>query len=265
MATIGPEAEAYNAVIRAGAPNTFDHTIDEWGFRDDAGRRKRRRVTLILFVLAVLLLGGLLFLLVRVGGNNTHEVSKGQWYRAAQMSEADLGRTLDEFKIRTVLRLVGADDADRADYEADARACEKRGVKLFMAKMASSRLPWRSELSTLFAFLDQIAAEATLRPVLVHCSQGSDRTGLVSVIWLHDYQGEPIEEARRQLAFVPYMHVSFGEARAMGEFLDRFEAFARNRKGTKIRDWVREHWFEEKPGRAIGPWYDGKLYNPRQP
>lgn len=262
MTNIGPEAEAYNAVIRAGAPATYSYVIEEWGYRDDAGRRKRRRVTLVVFVLALLLLSALLFVLVRVGGNNTHEVRAGQWYRAAQMNDVDLGRTIDERKIRTVLRLVGGDDSDKADYESDLRVCEKRGVALLMAKMAASRLPWRSELSTLFAHLDLIARDSKMQPVLVHCSQGSDRTGLVSVIWLHDYEGVKLSEARRQLAFVPYMHVSWGEARSMGDFLDRFEAYARDNKGAKIRDWVRQHYFEEKPGRELGKWYDGKVYSP---
>lgn len=265
MPNIGPDAESYNAAIRAGAPHTFAHTIEEWGFRDDVGRRKRRRVALVLFAMALLALGATLFLLVRVGGNNSHAVKAGQWYRAAQMNETDLARTIDERKIRTVLRLVGGDDSDRADYESDRRVCEKRGVNLVMAKMAASRLPWRSELSTLFAFLDLIASDAKMQPVLVHCSQGSDRTGLVSVIWLHDYQGAKMEDARGQLAFFPYMHVSWGEARSMGEFLDMFEAYARDHKGAKIRDWVREHYFEEKPGREIGKWYDGKVYAPRKP
>lgn len=265
MSKIGPEAEVYDAVIRAGAPSSFAHTIEEWGFRDDVGRRKRRRAAVGVLLVSLLLLGAVLFLLVRVGGNNTHEVSAGQWYRAAQMNDADLGRTIDERKIRTVLRLVGGDDSDKADYESDLRVCEKRGVNLLMAKMAASRLPWRSELSTLFAHLDLIARDSKMQPVLVHCSQGSDRTGLVSVIWLHDYEGKKMDEARKQLAFVPYMHVSWGEARSMGEFLDMFEAHARDHKDAKIRDWVREHYFEEKPGRDIGKWYDGRVYAQRKP
>ncbi len=262
MIKLGPEPQAYEAQARLNAPTAFDYEINEWGFKDDRTERRRKRLTSILFVVVFVSVGLLLFLLIRVGGNNSHTVEQGAWYRAAQMDATDLGRTLDEKQIRTVLRLVGGDDSDKADYESDLRVCEKRGVNLLMAKMAASRLPWRSELSTLFAHLDLIAVDRKMLPVLVHCSQGSDRTGLVSAIWLHDYSGESMEDARKQLAFVPYMHVSFGEAHSMGDFLDMFESYEREHKGAKIRDWVRDHYFEEKPGREIAKWYDGKLYMP---
>ena len=264
MIKLGPEPQAYEAQARLNAPTAFDFEINEWGYKDERTERRRKRLALLWAAVVFVLLAALLFVLWRAGGNNSHTVEQGAWYRAAQMDATDLGRALDEHKIRTVLRLVGGDDSDKADFESDQRVCEKRGVNLLMAKMAASRLPWRSELSTLFAYLDLIAADKKMLPVLVHCSQGSDRTGLVSAIWLHDYRDASLESARKQLAFLPYMHVSFGEAHSMDDFLDMFESFEREHKGAKIRDWVRDHYFEEKPGREIGKWYDGKLYTPRK-
>lgn len=264
MIKLGPEPQAYEAQARLNAPTAFDFEINEWGYKDERTERRRKRLALLWAAVVFVLLAALLFVLWRAGGNNSHTVEQGAWYRAAQMDATDLGRALDEHKIRTVLRLVGGDDSDKADFETDQRVCEKRGVNLLMAKMAASRLPWRSELSTLFAYLDLIAADKKMLPVLVHCSQGSDRTGLVSAIWLHDYRDASLESARKQLAFLPYMHVSFGEAHSMDDFLDMFETFERAHKGAKIRDWVRDHYFEEKPGREIGKWYDGKLYTPRK-
>lgn len=261
---LGPEPDAYSLAARAATPPAFDYAPDTWGYGDVAVERRRRRGALAVLLALTLVMGGVLFLLLSVGGNNLHAVEDGRFYRSAQMNEADLSRSIDQLGIRCVLRLVGTDDSDRESYESERAVCERKGTRHVVAKMAASRLPWRSELSTLFAALDELAAREELLPVLVHCSQGSDRTGLVSVIWLHDYRGRPLSEARGQLAFVPYMHVSWGEARSMGDFLDRYEAFVRENPQSrlKIRDWVKLHYFEEKPGRGPLPWYDGKTYTP---
>lgn len=265
MLKLGPESEAYTLAARASTPASADFVIAEWGFRQPNVERRRKRWGLAALVALSLVLGATTFLLVRFGGNNLHTVREGEFYRSAQMDSGDLARAIDAHKIHTVLRLVGADDANRESYEAEFSTCKRLGVNHVVAKMASSRLPWRSELSTLFEELDRIANDANLRPVLVHCSQGSDRTGLVSAIWLHDYRDVPLAEARGQLAFVPYMHVSFGEASAMGRFLDMYFQFTQANPSTrlKIRDWVRLHYFLEKPGRAPAPWYDGVAYSPK--
>src|SRR5690606_23936030 len=125
--------------------------------------------------------------------------------RSGEMSPAELKRYVIENDISTVIRLVGTEDSNREGYEAESVAIAETDAKLVVASMASSRLPWRSELVRLFEALDN--AE---RPLHVHCSAGSDRTGLVSTIWQHDYMGKPFEEARSQMAFFPYGHFKFG-------------------------------------------------------
>jgi protein tyrosine/serine phosphatase len=95
------------------------------------------------------------------------------------------------------------------------------------------------------------ALDEAERPIHIHCEAGSDRSGLVSAIWLHDYEGRTMEEARKQLAFIPYGHVEFGAASELGKFLDLYEAFARTHPGISIKQWVRDHYFEEKPGREV--------------
>jgi hypothetical protein len=74
----------------------------------------------------------------------------------------------------------------------------------------------------------------------------------------------PLYEARRQLAFFPYMHVSFGAADSLVRFLDMYEDWLRDNPDQPllIRDWVRKHYFIERDGHDIKPWYDGVLYHP---
>jgi protein tyrosine phosphatase (PTP) superfamily phosphohydrolase (DUF442 family) len=243
-------------INKAHSPKTVGYQIDSWGYVH--GRQSRTR----LFIGGgVFLVGALLiivaFMLYRFAGDNMHRVSEDV-FRSRQLTGPEFKRAIKENNIRTVIRLVGVDDRNRESFEAEERAVNEMGAKLVVAKLPTSRLPYRSELAAVFEALDN--AEP---PLLVHCQHGSDRTGLVSTIWLHDYLGKPLEEARGQLAFFPYGHVSWGDASAMGQLIDMYANFAKSNPGVSIKEWVKLHYFEEKPGRDIQPWYDGVAYQPR--
>lgn len=73
----------------------------------------------------------------------------------------------------------------------------------------------------------------------------------------------PYEEARQQLRFFPYGHVSFGDASAIGDFLEMYEDHvSETGREMKIEDWIKRHYFIEKEGREIEPWLDGVMYEP---
>ncbi len=236
-------------INEVGAPKSINYSIDSWGFVHGRYDKRRKMLGYAVFVGGAVLLVVVAWLLLRVGGDNFHVTQPGEWYRGAQMSERQLITRIRENNIRSVLRLVGTKDSNREDYESDLEATNATGTRLLIASLPTSRLPYRSELLTLFEHLDEISTNAELRPVLVHCRHGSDRTGLVSAIWLHDYKGVPLEEARGQLAFFPFMHFAPGHLDTMGEFLDRFEEHARSHPGATIKSWVQEHYFESKEGR----------------
>lgn len=240
-------------INKVGAPKSLNYSIESWGFVHGRFDNRRKVLGWGLFLGALVGVIAGAWVLTRMVGNNAHEVQKAQWYRAAQMNESDMTAYIKQHNIKTVLRLVGTDDSDSDDYETDVAATNKTGIKLVVAKLPTSRLPYRSELATLFEALDAIAADPQARPVLVHCRQGSDRTGLVSLIWLHDYQGVDFAQAREQLKFFPYMHVAVGHK--VDEFLDMYENFSAGRPGVSIKHWVRDNYFEEKAGRDNRGWY----------
>jgi len=234
-------------INKAGSPKDLEHTIEAWGYVH--GRQERMRLWIggMLFLAAGLAILAAFFL-YRFAGSNTHKTSR-DFYRSSELSGPELKRHIRENGIKTVIRLVGTDGSNRDNFAAEQAAIEGTGATLVVAKLPTSRMPWRSELSRLFEVLDK--AE---RPIHVHCEAGSDRSGLVSAIWLHDYEGKSMREARDQLAFFPYGHVEFGAARELGRFLDMYEEFARTHPDVSIKHWVRDHYFEEKPGREIA-WY----------
>lgn len=244
-----------SGINKLHSPKDLDFRIDSWGYVH--GRQSRVR----LFVGAGVFLAGALliivaFMLYRFADDNMHRVSEDV-FRSRQLTGPEFRRVIRDNNIRTVIRLVGTEDGNRASYEEESAAVSEMGAELVVAKLPTSRLPWRSELARVFEALDQ--AEA---PILVHCQHGSDRTGLVSTIWLHDYLGQPLEQARSQLAFFPYGHVAWGDASAMGRFLDMYAEFEKANPGISIKEWVKLHYFEEKDGREIQPWYDGVVYQP---
>ncbi len=248
----------------ASSPGSIGRAIDSWGFVFNKQQKRRVVLALAFFIGGGILIFALAFLLIRLGGNNLHANDTAGFVRSAELDGPALADAIAVHKIRSVLRLVGTEGSDAQSYQSEREVCEKLGVRHFVAKMAATRLPYRSEIQEVFLALDAIELDPNLQPVLIHCSAGSDRTGLVSAIWLHDYRGASLETARQQLAWVPYMHVSMGAAGAMGDFLDQYESFvkANPRQNLLIKDWVKQHYFEEKPGRQTKPWLDGNVYRP---
>ncbi|MCC6573825.1 MAG: tyrosine-protein phosphatase [Planctomycetes bacterium] len=240
-------------------PHQPDYTPRMWGYENRRLTHKRAWLAGMALGVTTIVLLFAIFALHRWGGNNFHVVRENEWYRCTQLDGDDMEVLAKRYRVKTLLALRGANPDDNAWYEPEARAAENAGAKLVVAKLATSRPPWRSELRTLFQELDRVEY-----PVLVHCKHGSDRTGLVSAIWLHDYRGVPLDEARGQLALLPYMHFSFGDAAAVHKLLNEYEAWQRANPGdnSNIRDWVKQHWFIEKEGRALEPWYDGVMYKP---
>ena len=71
--------------------------------------------------------------------------------------------------------------------------------------------------------------------MLYHCKAGSDRTGLVSTIYLNTYQHLPIERAYAQGLTWRYGHFSFGETHAMDDFIHLYESTS---QGEPLRQWT---------------------------
>ncbi|MCA8911812.1 MAG: tyrosine-protein phosphatase [Planctomycetes bacterium] len=245
-----------HGINKIGSPGKLDHQIDSWGFVH--GRQSRIRLIIGAVVLGAGAVGIVVaFLLVRFGGDNFHKVSD-DFYRSDQLDGPAMKRVIERNGIATVIRLVGTEDSNAESYEEESAAVAETDAKLVVAKMAATRLPYRSELSRVFEALD-----TSQRPLLVHCRQGSDRTGLISAIWLHDYKGESLEKAREQLA-VFYGHMPVGSSTAMDDFLDMYDQYSKDHPGEKltIQQWVKLHYFVEKPGHEIQPWHDGVMYEP---
>src|SRR5439155_3564042 len=125
-------------------------------------------------------------------------------------------------------------------YKDEARATAAGGISQEDVTLSANRLPPPTELRRLVEILDR-----TEYPILIHCKQGADRTGLVSALTLLLYTDASLARARRELW--PHRgHGRFGRTAAMDDFFDRYDAWlaGRNEPHTpaRFRDWLTRHY-----------------------
>ena len=161
----------------------------------------------------------LLALVPTIGCANLHEVEPGRFYRSSQLSEAGFRDAIEDFGIRTVLRLRGGNPGDEG-YDAIRRPADEAGATFEHVPMSARRLPPPEVLVRIWEVFDR--AE---EPILVHCKAGADRTGLASAIWVLHETGD-LRRAKRQLD-LRYLHVGWGSTDAMDQVLELYEPWAK--------------------------------------
>jgi protein tyrosine phosphatase (PTP) superfamily phosphohydrolase (DUF442 family) len=170
-----------------------------------------------------------------VSSNNWHSVIPGRAYRSAQLSPAQLANRVRRYGIRTVINLRGL--SPTLDWYMDeSRATHALDLAQEDVTFSAYRLPSPDELRRLVEVFDQ-----TEYPVLIHCRQGVDRTGLASAVLMLLHTDAPLAEARRQLS-LRYGHVPLGPTKALGEFFDLYDEWLRGRgvahSPAVMREWV---------------------------
>jgi protein tyrosine phosphatase (PTP) superfamily phosphohydrolase (DUF442 family) len=168
-------------------------------------------------------------------GQNFHVVLPGRVYRCAQLGPGELERTIKSYGIRTVLNLRGHGPAAEW-YHDECRVTARLDVNQEDVAFSASRMPSTSEVRRLIEVLDR-----TEYPILLHCRQGADRTGLAAAIALL-LQGEgDLGLAVRQLS-VRYGHFAVGRAGHLDRFLDLYEDWlaeqCRPHDAKVFREWA---------------------------
>lgn len=161
---------------------------------------------------------------VRIAASdNVRTVRPGRVYRSAQMNPERLAEFIRERGIRTVINLRGH-CPDFAWYRDECRITHDAGVSQEDITLSAIRLPSPTELRRLVEVLDH-----SEYPIVMHCRQGVDRTGLASVAVRLLEPGVTLNEAERQLGWV-YGYVPYNGTQNMRRFvrlyrdwLDRLE------------------------------------------
>jgi protein tyrosine phosphatase (PTP) superfamily phosphohydrolase (DUF442 family) len=168
-------------------------------------------------------------------GRNWHTVIPGQVYRSAQLSHDQILDAVHDAGIRTVVNLRGT-CPDFDWFEGESRATRDTDACQEDVSLSACRLPAPDELRRLVDVIDH--AEY---PILLHCRQGVDRTGLASALVLLLRTDATPVEARRQLS-LRYGHVKIGPTWCMLRFFDLYDAWlqreGRTHSPASIREWA---------------------------
>jgi protein tyrosine phosphatase (PTP) superfamily phosphohydrolase (DUF442 family) len=165
--------------------------------------RLKRGLRIVASILALPALGVGGFVIYIAATDNLHEVSAGRIYRSAQMSGDTLARVIQERGIKTIVNLRG-DNPDAGWYQAEISTAKKLGVQHYDFSLSASREVSDDEMERILAILDRAP-----KPLLLHCKNGADRSGLAGALYLYGLEGKPAEAADKQLTIlcghVPYL------------------------------------------------------------
>ncbi|MEZ5670807.1 MAG: tyrosine-protein phosphatase [Alphaproteobacteria bacterium] len=168
---------------------------------------------------------------------NWHWIEPGL-ARAAQTYGWQTPLLLRHHAIRCLVNLRG-DNTGSPWYDNERRSAEGLGVTYVDVSLSSKRLPAREHL---LQALDAVVQAP--RPTLIKCSGGADRTGFVAGLYLLDRHGlGAMAQARRQLAYWPYLHIPKPRQRWIRAFLDFIVA---DTNGKPLRDWLASDYTAER-------------------
>lgn len=154
-------------------------------------------------------LGLLGYLGVQQYSGNFHAVVEGEVYRSAQMKGAQLSDYTAKVGLKSVLNLRGAaPDADW--YQAEIADSARLGLVHADFALSASREVTNDEAVQLIALMKSLP-----KPLLIHCKQGSDRTGLLAALYLASIKGVDVDTADDALSLayghfsVPYLSAAY--------------------------------------------------------
>jgi protein tyrosine/serine phosphatase len=179
-------------------------------------------------------------------GENFHAVVPGELYRSAQLSGSHLERHIQTEGIRTVINLRGPNPGS-AWYDDEVRMCERLGVTHIDVRMSAKELPPPAEAATLMAALHDAP-----RPLLVHCKNGADRSGLACAAYLIAERGVDAPKAASEQLHIWYGHMPVGATQAMDRFFTMFEASPPT-SALLLPAWVRLEYPAKFDGQARSP------------
>ena len=154
--------------------------------------------------------------------------------------------------IKTILNLRGA--ASQPHYLFEVESCAALGLTLVDIKFSARQAPSKKASRKLLTSFETIE-----KPFLIHCKSGADRTGLAAALYLMVVEGQPLDEARKQLSF-RFLHIRRSSTGILDHFFDTYEA--RNAASPiAIADWIATEYDPELLTRtfaakqaALKPW-----------
>ncbi|HUU32276.1 MAG TPA: tyrosine-protein phosphatase [Phycisphaerae bacterium] len=188
----------------------------------------------IILVLAAFLLGAggyIVYILYITNGFDF--VVRGKVYRSAQPDKETMTRWVVKYGIKTIVNLRAGITDDPNDPVA--LAAEKAGAMTIFICLPNTKLPKSPNLMYLADVI-----ETAPEPILLHCREGADRTGLASAMAAMALGGKSYDRAREQMG-IRHLHL-YTDSTRIGGVLLQYEDYCRAR-GSGTGGWKEfRHW-----------------------
>ncbi|MCB1527892.1 MAG: protein tyrosine phosphatase [Hyphomicrobiaceae bacterium] len=145
---------------------------------------------------------------------NRHKIAPDTW-RSAQPAPGDI-RKFAKDGVRTIVNLRGPRAC--SSYTLEQKECQRNGIRLVDFQVRSRAAPTVQEIKGAAALFERIEY-----PMVMHCKSGADRAGLMSTLFMHFREGQPIATAKRQLS-LRYGHIRQAETGVLDYVFERYLA-----------------------------------------
>ena len=143
---------------------------------------------------------------------NRHRLGGRAW-RSAQPAPHHIA-TMKRLGIKTIVNLRG--ERLCGSYTLERNACRRHGIELENYKVRSRAAPSLEELRGARDLFRRIEY-----PMLLHCKSGADRAGLMSVLYMHLVEAQPMEQAIKQLS-LRFGHIRQADTGVIDMFFERY-------------------------------------------
>lgn len=212
----------------------------------DLIRRRRLRSRRLLVLVTLALVAAVIFRKPLFEGN-FGIVDPGRVYRSAQPG-SDLSALIAAKRLGSILNLRGGSTADPF-YANEVQSTQASGVDFYDFPISATRRPSRRELLVLLDLLGRCRY-----PLLIHCKQGSDRTGLVSALYLMAVRGVAPEKAAEMFT-VWHGHIPLLGTQRLHEPLDEYSAWLSAHglahSPDRLRNWVESEYKCASPNQTF--------------
>ena len=193
--------------------------------------KRRRNVRRRRFGVMLLLLTPLFCLWFRrpLFQGNFGVVEPGRVYRSAQPNSR-LADWANRYHLSSILNLRGGTPADPF-YREEREIAGSTGMKFFDVPLSATEQPSRTQLLELIS-----AIRLAPYPLLIHCKQGADRTGLATAVYRMMRLGIPPEDALSSFQ-LQHAHVPLFGPEKLHLPLEQYS------------EWLRKRSLSHTPGR----------------
>ncbi len=159
----------------------------QWLFRKKSG--KYYRVAALLAVIILIAGAGLYYYKSRP--RHFAVVKEGVLYRSALLKPDNLKKILDDYNIKTVVSLSGYDDPENiARQKEENRICSEKGVAVISLPMFATKPPSERQITRWL----NVMRNPYRPPILVHCTHGVVRTGMMVAIYEMELNGKDVQQ-----------------------------------------------------------------------